>query len=53
MQLLGIGNRLVLVDEEIEENLRKVQLQNGMQNLEGVGGPAWGSSVPIGMNRTV
>ena len=26
----GIGNRLVLVDEEIEENLRKVQLQNGL-----------------------
>ncbi|WP_232420151.1 DEAD/DEAH box helicase family protein [Nitrosococcus watsonii] len=28
---LGIGNRLVLVDEEIEENLRKVQLQNGLR----------------------
>ena len=28
---LGIGNRLVLVDEEIEENLRNVQLKNGLQ----------------------
>ena len=28
---LGIGNRLVLVDEEIKENLQKVQLQNGLQ----------------------
>ncbi|ABA59372.1 Type III restriction enzyme, res subunit [Nitrosococcus oceani ATCC 19707] len=28
---LGIGNRLLLVDEEIEENLRKVQLQNGLR----------------------
>ena len=31
---LGIGNRLVLVDEEIEENLRKVQLQNGLRPAE-------------------
>lgn len=31
---LGIGNRLVLVDEEIEENLRKVQLQNGLRPTE-------------------
>ena len=28
---LGIGNRLVLTDEEIEENLRKVQFQNGLR----------------------
>ena len=28
---LGIGNRLLLVDEEIEENLRKVQLANGLR----------------------
>ncbi len=28
---LGIGNRLLLVDEDIEENLRKVQLQNGLR----------------------
>lgn len=28
---LGIGNRLLLVDEEIEENLRKVQLHNGLR----------------------
>ena len=31
---LGIGNRLVLVDEEIEENLRKVQHQNGLRPTE-------------------
>ena len=31
---LGIGNRLLLVDEEIEENLRKVQLQNGLRSTE-------------------
>lgn len=31
---LGVGNRLVLVDEEIEENLRKVQLQNGLRPTE-------------------
>jgi len=31
---LGIGNRLVLVDEEIEENLQKVQLQNGLEPTE-------------------
>ncbi len=30
----GIGNRLVLVDEEIEENLRKVQLQNGLRTTD-------------------
>lgn len=28
---LGIGNRLLLVDEEIEENLRQVQLRNGLK----------------------
>ncbi|PIE43454.1 MAG: restriction endonuclease subunit R [Gammaproteobacteria bacterium] len=28
---LGIGNRLLLVDEDIAENLRKVQLQNGLR----------------------
>ncbi len=28
---LGIGNRLLLLDEEIEENLRKVQIQNGLR----------------------
>ena len=28
---LGIGNKLLLLDEDIEENLRKVQLQNGLQ----------------------
>jgi len=28
---LGIGNRLLLVDEEIEENLRKIQLVNGLR----------------------
>ena len=28
---LGIGNRLLLVDEEIEENLRQVQLKNGLK----------------------
>ena len=31
---LGIGNRLVLVDEEIEENLRRVQLQNSLRPTE-------------------
>ena len=31
---LGIGNRLVLPDEEIEKNLRKVQLQNGLRLTE-------------------
>ena len=31
---LGIGNRLLLVDEEIEDNLRKVQLQNGLLPTE-------------------
>lgn len=31
---LGIGNRLLLVDEEIEDNLRKVQLQNGLRPTE-------------------
>ncbi len=31
---LGTGNRLVLEDEEIEENLRKVQIQNGLQPSE-------------------
>ena len=31
---LGIGNRLLLIDEEIEENLRKVQLQNGLRPTE-------------------
>lgn len=31
---LGIGNRLLLVDEEIEGNLHKVQLQNGLRRTE-------------------
>ena len=31
---LGIGNRLLLVDEELEENLRKVQLANGLRPTE-------------------
>lgn len=31
---LGIGNRLLLVDEEIEGNLRKVQLTNGLRPSE-------------------
>lgn len=31
---LGIGNRLVLSDKEIEENLRKVQLYNGLRPTE-------------------
>ena len=31
---LGIGNRLRLLDEEIVINLRKVQLQNGLQLTE-------------------
>ncbi len=31
---LGIGNRLVLVDEKIEENLRRVQLRNGLRQTE-------------------
>jgi len=31
---LGIGNRLLLVDEEIEENLRKTQLTNGLRPSE-------------------
>lgn len=31
---LGIGNRLLLVDEEIEENLRKTQLMNGLRPSE-------------------
>lgn len=30
----GIGNRLLLVDEEIEENLRQVQLKNGLKPTE-------------------
>jgi len=31
---LGIGNRLLLVDEELKENLRKVQLTNGLRPTE-------------------
>jgi type III restriction enzyme len=31
---LGIGNRLLLVDEEIEENLRRTQLINGLRPSE-------------------
>ncbi|HNP50535.1 MAG TPA: DEAD/DEAH box helicase family protein [Nitrosomonas nitrosa] len=31
---LGIGNRLLLVDEELEENLRNVQLANGLRPAE-------------------
>ena len=31
---LGIGNRLLLVDEEIEDNLRKIQLHNGLHPTE-------------------
>ena len=31
---LGIGNRLLLVDEEIEDNLRKTQLTNGLRPSE-------------------
>ena len=31
---LGIGNRLLLIDEDIEENLHKVQLENGLRSTE-------------------
>ncbi|WP_189400270.1 type III restriction-modification system endonuclease [Arenicella chitinivorans] len=31
---LGIGNRLILIDEEIEENLRRTQLMNGLRPSE-------------------
>ena len=31
---LGIGNRLLLSDEDIEENLHKVQLENGLRSTE-------------------
>ncbi len=31
---LGIGNRLLLIDEEIEENLRQIQLKNGLKPAE-------------------
>ncbi|BCA95214.1 type III restriction endonuclease subunit R [Legionella antarctica] len=31
---LGIGNRLLLVDDEIEDNLRKAQLTNGLRPSE-------------------
>ena len=31
---LGIGNRLLLFDEDIEENLHKVQLENGLRSTE-------------------
>lgn len=31
---LGIGNRLLLIDEEIEENLRRTQLTNGLRPSE-------------------
>ena len=31
---LGIGNRLLLADEEIEENLRKIQLTNCLRSSE-------------------
>ena len=28
---LGIGNRLSLLDEEVHENLKSIQLRNGLQ----------------------
>jgi len=31
---LGIGNRLLLVDEELEENLQRIQLTNGLRPTE-------------------
>ncbi len=31
---VGIGNRLLLLDEELEENLREVQLTNGLRPTE-------------------
>ena len=31
---LGIGNRLLLVDEEIEDNLRRTQISNGLRPSE-------------------
>ncbi len=31
---LGIGNRLLLVDEEIKENLRQIQLKNGLKPVD-------------------
>ena len=31
---IGTGNRLLLLDEEIKENLRQVQLQNGLRPTE-------------------
>ena len=31
---LGIGNKLLLIDEDLEENLHKVQLENGLRSTE-------------------
>ena len=49
---LGIGNRLVLVDEEIEENLRKVQLQNGLRPTENLASGDFTVEMETGTGKT-
>jgi type III restriction enzyme len=48
----GIGNRLVLVDEEIEQNLRKVQLQNGLRPTKKLGSGDFTVEMETGTGKT-
>ena len=49
---LGIGNRLLLLDEELEENLREVQLQNGLRQTENLASGDFTVEMETGTGKT-
>lgn len=49
---LGIGNRLLLVDEEIEDNLRQVQLKNGLRPTESLDSGDFTVEMETGTGKT-
>jgi len=49
---LGIGNRLLLVDEEIEDNLRKTQLTNGLRPSENLASGDFTVEMETGTGKT-
>lgn len=50
--VLGIGNRLLLVDEEIEENLRQVQLKNGLKPTDSLSSGDFTVEMETGTGKT-
>ena len=49
---LGIGNRLLLVDEELEENLRQTQLKNGLKPTDSLSSGDFTVEMETGTGKT-